>query len=84
MTINIGLLDEESAVEAIETVAEIARENGIDWALVGGLAMALYGSDRTTKDIDLSPTNSYRSKKSANLCKAANVTSLRPIKKKSW
>lgn len=53
MTINIGLLDEESAVEAIETVAEIAEENGVDWALVGGLAMALYGSDRTTKDIDI-------------------------------
>lgn len=53
MTINLGLLDEESATEAIETVAEIAQTNGVDWALVGGLAMALYGSDRTTKDIDI-------------------------------
>lgn len=53
MTINLGLLDEESATEAIETVAEIAGENEIEWALVGGLAMALYGSDRTTKDIDI-------------------------------
>jgi hypothetical protein len=53
MTINLGLLDEESAVSAIETVTEIAEENNIDWALVGGLAMALYGSDRTTKDIDI-------------------------------
>jgi len=53
MTINIGLLDEESAVEAIEYVDELAEENGINWALVGGLAMALYGSDRTTKDIDI-------------------------------
>ncbi len=53
MTINLGLLDEESAVEAIEIVDELAEENGIDWALVGGLAMALYGSDRTTKDIDI-------------------------------
>jgi len=53
MTINIGLLDEESAVEAIEFVDELAQENGIEWALVGGLAMALYGSDRTTKDIDI-------------------------------
>ncbi len=53
MTINIGLLDEESAIEAIETVAEIAEKNGINWALVGGLAMAIYGSDRTTKDIDI-------------------------------
>ena len=53
MTINLDLLDEESATEAIKNVAEIAKENGIDWALVGGLAMAIYGSDRTTKDIDI-------------------------------
>ena len=53
MTINLGLLDEESATEAIQSVTEIAEENGVDWALVGGLAMALYGSDRTTKDIDI-------------------------------
>jgi hypothetical protein len=53
MTIDIGLLDEESAVEAIETVAEIAEQNDARWALVGGLAMALYGSDRTTKDIGI-------------------------------
>ena len=53
MTINLDLLDEESAAQAIETVARIAAENGIDWALAGGLAMAIYGSDRTTKDIDI-------------------------------
>ncbi|HEX9959956.1 MAG TPA: hypothetical protein VGB00_03430 [Pyrinomonadaceae bacterium] len=53
MIINLDLLDEESATEAIQTVAQIAEENGIDWALVGGLAMAIYGSDRTTKDIDI-------------------------------
>ncbi len=53
MTINLDLLDEESAVEAIEFVDELAEANNIDWALVGGLAMALYGSDRTTKDIDI-------------------------------
>lgn len=53
MTINLGLLDEESAIETIETVAELAEENGIKWALVGGLAMTVYGSDRTTRDIDI-------------------------------
>ena len=53
MNINLGLLDAESATQAIQTVAEIAKENGVDWALVGGLAMAIYGSDRTTKDIDI-------------------------------
>ena len=53
MTINLDLLDEESATEAIQTVAEIAESNNVEWALVGGLAMAIYGSDRTTKDIDI-------------------------------
>ena len=52
MTINLDLLDEESATEAIKTVAAVAAKNVVEWALVGGLAMALYGSDRTTKDID--------------------------------
>ena len=32
MTINLDLLDEESATEAIQTVAEIADANDIDWA----------------------------------------------------
>ena len=53
MTINLGLLDEDSAIETIEKVAEIAEQNGVGWALVGGLAMVVYGSDRTTKDIDI-------------------------------
>lgn len=53
MTINLNLLDEESATQAIQTVAEIAEANDIEWALVGGLAMVVYGSDRTTKDIDI-------------------------------
>ena len=53
MTINLDLLDEDSATEAIRTVAELAEINGVKWALVGGLAMAIYGSDRTTKDLDV-------------------------------
>jgi len=53
MIINLNLLDEESATQAIQIVAEIAEANGTRWALVGGLAMAVYGSDRTTKDIDI-------------------------------
>ena len=53
MTINLDLLDDESATEAIKTVAEISRINEVSWALVGGLAMAVYGSDRNTKDIDI-------------------------------
>lgn len=46
-------LDEESAKQAIEKVGTLAEENNIEWALVSGLAMSLYGSDRLTKDIDI-------------------------------
>lgn len=52
-SLQLDLLDAESATEAIQTVAAVADENAVDWALVGGLAMAIYGSDRTTKDIDV-------------------------------
>jgi len=53
MTLNLPTLDEDSAKEAIAAVAAVATENGIAWALAGGLAMILYGSDRLTKDVDI-------------------------------
>lgn len=46
-------LDEDSAKEAIVAVGELADQNGIDWALAGGLAVIMYGSDRLTKDVDI-------------------------------
>lgn len=51
--INLDVIDEDSASQAIDFVSNIANENNIDWALVGGLAMNFYGSDRLTKDIDM-------------------------------
>jgi hypothetical protein len=54
--INLDVIDEDSASQAIDIISKIAEENGIDWALVGGLAMNLYGSDRLTKDIDMIST----------------------------
>jgi len=51
--LKFDLLDDESAIETIETVGNLADENGIDWALAGGLAVILYGSDRLTKDVDI-------------------------------
>ncbi|MBX7172070.1 MAG: hypothetical protein K1X72_13990 [Pyrinomonadaceae bacterium] len=51
MTINLDLLDEESVTEAINKVAEISKTNDVSWALVGGLAMAIYGGDCKTKNI---------------------------------
>ena len=51
--LKFDLLDDESAMETIETVGKLANENNIDWALAGGLAVVLYGSDRLTKDVDI-------------------------------
>ncbi|MFN0279359.1 MAG: hypothetical protein ACKVRN_12255 [Pyrinomonadaceae bacterium] len=53
MTLDLPILDEESAIEAIEAVSGFARLHGINWALVGGVAMLLYDSDRLTKDVDI-------------------------------
>lgn len=53
MTINLDLLDTESAKEAIVAVSVVAAANDVDWALVGGIAVALYGGDRNTKDVDV-------------------------------
>jgi hypothetical protein len=51
--LQFDFLDDESAKQAIESVGTLAEEHGIDWALIGGVAMSLYGSDRLTKDIDI-------------------------------
>ena len=51
--LHLDVIDEETASQAIDIVSKIADENDIDWALVGGLAMNFYGSDRLTKDIDV-------------------------------
>ena len=51
--LNLDLLDDESANLAIETVGGLAKQNNIDWALAGGLAVILYGSDRMTRDVDI-------------------------------
>lgn len=53
MVTNLDLLDEESAIRAIETVGTLAEANNIEWALVGGLAMRFYGSKRLTQEVDI-------------------------------
>lgn len=49
----LDVIDTDSASQAVEIISQLAEENGVNWALVGGLAMNLYGSDRLTKDIDV-------------------------------
>lgn len=47
------MLNEDSAMEAIKIVGELAGKENTDWALVGGVAMAMYNSPRLTKDVDI-------------------------------
>lgn len=51
--INLNVIDSDSASQTVEIITKLAEEHGVNWALVGGLAMNLYGSDRLTKDIDV-------------------------------
>jgi len=43
----------DTGLEAVEKIREIAESENVEWALVGGLAMYLYGSPRLTKDVDI-------------------------------
>ena len=43
----------ETGLEVLRKLAVIASENAVNWALVGGIAMHLYGSPRLTKDVDV-------------------------------
>lgn len=40
-------------LEAAQKFGELAAQEEIEWALAGGLAMHLYGSQRLTKDVDI-------------------------------
>jgi hypothetical protein len=47
------MIDTETALEALQKVLSSSRTPETKWALVGGVAMHLYGSPRLTKDIDV-------------------------------
>ncbi len=51
------MIDTETGLEALNKIAETAKKNNIDWALIGGVAMHLYGSPRLTKDVDVIADN---------------------------
>ena len=40
-------------IEAAQKFGELAAQEEVEWALAGGLAMHLYGSQRLTKDVDI-------------------------------
>jgi hypothetical protein len=41
-----------TGLKAVEKLKEIAKREGVKFAVIGGLAMHLYGFDRATKDVD--------------------------------
>jgi hypothetical protein len=43
----------DTGVEAAQQMGQLATQEEIAWAIVGGLAMYLYGSSRLTKDVDI-------------------------------
>ncbi len=49
----INLISGQDALQAIDIVRKMAVDNNIDWAVCGGIAMAIYGSPRLTKDVDI-------------------------------
>ena len=47
------MIDTDTGLAALRQVAVLANENGVEYALIGGVAMHLYGSPRLTKDVDV-------------------------------
>ncbi len=46
------MLSPEQIDVALAEIATLAAEQGVEAALIGGVALALYGSDRFTSDVD--------------------------------
>ena len=59
MTKSVKFLDPREIEETIIEVAELARRYDLEIALIGGVAMAVYGSDRLTKDVDFASCDEY-------------------------
>lgn len=47
------MIDTKTGLEALDKIAKTAKKQAVEWALVGGVAMHLYGSPRLTKDVDV-------------------------------
>jgi hypothetical protein len=48
----------DTGLEAATKIGAIAAAEKIEWALIGGIAMYLYGSPRLTKDVDIIASDS--------------------------
>ena len=47
------MIDIETGLSALAKLAKTAEKNNVSWAIVGGVAMYIYGSPRLTKDVDV-------------------------------
>lgn len=61
MTGKTKFLDPRDVEEAIAEIAVLAARQDVAIALVGGAAMACYGSDRMTKDVDFAADMCFES-----------------------
>ncbi len=62
----------ETGLEAARKIGAIAEGENVEWALVGGIAMYLYGSPRLTKDVDIIASNFVSLKANAPLTFGGN------------
>ena len=62
----------DTGLEAAEKIGKIAESENVEWALVGGLAMYLYGSLRLTKDVDIIASDPVSLKPNASLTFGGN------------
>jgi len=46
-------IDTDTGLTALEQVAVTAEKENVTWALIGGIAMHIYGGDRMTSDVDV-------------------------------
>ncbi len=46
-------IDTETGLAALEKIAKVAEKEEVRWALIGGIAMHVYGGPRQTRDVDV-------------------------------
>ncbi len=51
------MISSDTGVEAAQQIGQLATQEEIEWAVIGGLAMYFYGSPRMTKDVDIIASN---------------------------
>jgi hypothetical protein len=50
---SVPTISSDTGIEAAQQAGQLAAQEEVEWAVVGGLAMHFYGSPRLTKDVDI-------------------------------